>query len=110
MALPKSNSKKPSGSMQALIKAEKLTQIAFVLPVSALVGWGLGLLLDRFFHQHWMYLAGLILGVIAGFVQILRMVAEPGLLASAAPDLSAPKGPGFSDDDQKDGKDGGPSR
>jgi ATP synthase protein I len=98
MASPKSNPKKTSGSMQALIKAEKLTQIAFVLPVSALVGWGLGALLDRFFHQHWIYLAGLILGVVAGFFQIFRMIAEPGLLASTTPDPSAPKGPGFKDD------------
>ncbi len=84
-----------SGSMQALVKAEKLTQIAFVLPISALVGWLIGAGLDRLLHQHWIYIAGLILGVIAGFIQLFRMIAEPSLLAATAIDPSALKGPGF---------------
>ena len=86
-----------SGPVEALIKAEKLTQIAFILPVSVLVGWLLGVLADRLLHQHWIFVAGLVLGAVAGFVQLFRMIAEPGLLAGAAPDSSAPKGPGFSD-------------
>lgn len=72
--------------MQALVKAEKLTQLAFVLPVSALVGWVLGGLIDRFTHQHWFFLAGLVLGVIAGFIQLFRMVSSPGFLSATAPD------------------------
>ncbi len=101
MALPGPNPKKNPGSMQALVKVEKLTQIAFALPVSALVGWGLGILLDYWLHQHWIYLAGLILGVTAGCVQIFRMVAAPGMIGTTAVDRKAPKGPGFSDSDDE---------
>ena len=90
--------KRKNGSVEALIKAEKLTQIAFILPVSVLVGWLLGALADRLLHQHWIFVAGLILGAVAGFVQLFRMIAEPSLLAGAAPDSSAPKGPGFRDE------------
>ena len=74
------------GSMQALVKAEKLTQLAFVLPVSALVGWVLGGLLDKVTHQHWFFLVGLMLGVIAGFIQLFHMVSSPGFLSATAPD------------------------
>jgi F0F1-type ATP synthase assembly protein I len=102
MAQPGSNPKKTPGSMQALVKVEKLTQIAFALPVSALVGWGLGVALDYWLHQHWIYLVGLILGVVAGCVQIFRMVAAPGMLGATAPDPGAPEGPGFNDrEDEK---------
>ena len=97
MQVPAPNPKKPSGSMQALVKAEKLTQIAFVMPIAALVGWGLGALLDHWLHQHWIYLAGLVVGVVAGFVQIFRMVSDPALTGALAPDRNAPQGPGFSD-------------
>ena len=97
-------SRKPSGSLQALAKAEKLTQIAFALPLAALVGWGLGVLADRVLHQQWIWIAGLILGVIAGFVQVFRMVREPGLLSAAAPDPNAPKGPGFNDRDESESR------
>jgi ATP synthase protein I len=99
MALPNANPKKPSGSMQALVKAEKLTQIAFAMPIAALVGWGLGALLDHWLHQHWIYLVGLVVGVIAGFVQIFRMVSDPALTGAIAPDPNAMRGPGFSDSD-----------
>ncbi len=94
---PQPPRKGKNSSVEALMKAEKLTQVAFVLPVSVLVGWLLGALLDRLLHQHWIFIAGLVLGAVAGFVQLFRMIAEPGLLAGAAPDPLAPKGPGFPD-------------
>ena len=86
-----------NSSVRALIKVEKLTQIAFVLPVSVLVGWLLGAFADRLLHRHWLYLAGLVLGAVAGFLQLFRMIAEPGLLGPAA--APAPK---YDDDRDED--------
>ena len=82
-------------SVQALVKVEKLTAIAFALPVAALVGWVVGGLLDRWLHQHWIWIVGLVVGVIAGFVQVFRMISAPGTLAATSYDFSANRGPGF---------------
>ena len=45
-----------------------------MMPVSALLGYGLGYLLDNEFDTTWLYLAGLILGIVAGFVQLIRQL------------------------------------
>ncbi|MGA8531103.1 MAG: AtpZ/AtpI family protein [Acidobacteriaceae bacterium] len=69
---------KPSRTVGALVRAERLTQIAFILPAAVLVGWIAGAALDKWLHQHWIYLVGLLLGAIAGFVQVFRLVASEG--------------------------------
>lgn len=70
--------KRDDGGMQTLIHAEKLTQIAFILPVAVFVGWILGVALDKWLHQDWIYIAGIVFGSVAGFVQIFRLVASTG--------------------------------
>ena len=45
-----------------------------MLPAAVVVGWAMGLVLDRWLHQHWINIAGLIAGAVAGFVQIFRIV------------------------------------
>ena len=50
------------------------TSLAFLLPVSALVGYVLGYLLDKEFETTWMYIPGLILGIVAGMVQLVRQL------------------------------------
>jgi ATP synthase protein I len=79
--IPGSGGKRSGGrrnGLDALVKAEKLSQIAFVLPVSVVVGWGAGVLLDRWLHQHWIYIVGLILGSIAGLVEAVRLALRAG--------------------------------
>ena len=66
------------GGMDSLLKAEKLTQIAFIIPVAVFVGWVLGAALDKWLHQNWIYIVGILLGAAAGFVQIFRLVAASG--------------------------------
>lgn len=65
---------KPSPMVDGLVHAERLTQIAFILPAAVVVGWLAGAGLDKWLHQHWIYLVGIILGCAAGFVQIFRLV------------------------------------
>ncbi|MEO8597898.1 MAG: AtpZ/AtpI family protein [Candidatus Solibacter sp.] len=50
------------------------TSLAVMLPASAVVGYILGYLLDKEFETGWMYIAGLILGIVAGFVQLIRQL------------------------------------
>jgi F0F1-type ATP synthase assembly protein I len=64
---------KPS-PMQDLVGVQSLIQLGLLLPAAVVVGWALGLVLDHWLHQHWINIAGLILGAVAGFVQIFRVV------------------------------------
>ncbi len=69
---PNAKSAKDSGGVHTLVRAEKLTQIAFVLPCALLIGLGIGVLLDKWLHQHWIYIVGLIFGAVAGLVEAVR--------------------------------------
>jgi F0F1-type ATP synthase assembly protein I len=73
---PNPGGRKQSGGLQTLIQAERLTQIAFVLPAAVLIGWGAGALLDKWLHQHWIYIVGLILGAVAGMVEAVRQALK----------------------------------
>jgi F0F1-type ATP synthase assembly protein I len=46
--------------------------LAFVLPISTCVGYVIGWGLDRLFHTKFLYLVFLVLGVVAGFVELFR--------------------------------------
>ena len=48
------------------------SQLAFIFPAATVAGWLIGLALDRWLHTTWLYLVGLILGIIAGFVELIR--------------------------------------
>ena len=50
------------------------TSLAFMLPVATLVGYAIGYLLDKALHTHWIYIPGLIFGIAAGFVQLIRQL------------------------------------
>lgn len=81
MAAPESNTKHGAdagGGLHTLAKAEKLTQIAVVLPCALLIGWGAGVLLDKWLHQHWIYIVGIIFGGVAGMVEAVRQALRAG--------------------------------
>ena len=65
---------KSDGSLHSLVRVESLIQLGLLLPACIVIGWAIGLALDRWLNQHWMNVAGLILGAIAGFVQTIRIV------------------------------------
>jgi F0F1-type ATP synthase assembly protein I len=50
----------------------KYSQLAFVFPAATVAGWLIGAAMDRWLHMTWLYLAGLILGIVAGFVELIR--------------------------------------
>jgi F0F1-type ATP synthase assembly protein I len=68
MSPPEDNSEKKNGWIQLA----KYSQLAFVFPAATVAGWLIGVVLDRWLHTTWLYLAGLILGIIAGFVAFIR--------------------------------------
>ena len=61
--------KKPIG-----ILVGEYTSLAFMLPVATFVGYAIGYLLDKAFGTHFLYIPFLILGIAAGFVQLVRQL------------------------------------
>ena len=51
-------------------------QLAFVFPIATVVGWLIGVGLDRWLHTTWLYIVGLIVGIGAGFVELIRTAAK----------------------------------
>ena len=59
--------------LRGFVRAESMVQIALAVPLSTIIGWGLGDWLDHKMHQSWISILGLVLGAVAGFVQIVRV-------------------------------------
>ncbi len=56
------------------VLAARYSQLALVLPAGVVVGWLLGSAFDRWLHTTWLYLIGICLGIVAGFVELIRAV------------------------------------
>ena len=66
--------RRDSGGLATLVQAEKMMQIALLLPSAAFVGWLMGAGLDKLFHTTWIAAAGIVFGGIAGLVYVIRLV------------------------------------
>ena len=55
------------------MQAEKLLQIALMLPCAAVVGWLIGAWADKHFHQTWIAIVGIVFGAVSGLVFVIRM-------------------------------------
>jgi ATP synthase protein I len=64
------------GALSELVKAESMIQLAIALPAGCVIGWLVGSWLDRHFHQGWISIVGILLGALAGFVQIFRTASR----------------------------------
>ncbi len=62
--------------LRGLVRAESMIQIALALPLSTFIGWGLGDLLDHKLHTSWIAVVGLLLGIAAGFTQVVRLANQ----------------------------------
>jgi len=70
--------RKTSSGIETLVQAEKLMQIAILLPSAAFIGWLLGAWADSAWHQSWLGLAGMVFGGISGLVYVVRLVITTG--------------------------------
>jgi F0F1-type ATP synthase assembly protein I len=59
-----------------LVQMANYSQIAFIFPAATVVGWLIGAALDHWLHTTWLYIVGLIVGIIAGFVELIRLVTS----------------------------------
>jgi F0F1-type ATP synthase assembly protein I len=72
-----------SGMFGAWVQAEKMMQIVLLLPSAAFIGWLAGYGLDRWLHQSWIAMAGIMFGIVAGLVGAVRMAIAYGAASSA---------------------------
>jgi F0F1-type ATP synthase assembly protein I len=86
---------KAASGFQSLVQAEKLLQIAFVLPSAMIIGWLAGAWADTKLHQSWMTIAGVIFGCVAGLYYVIRLA------------MDAEKSAGKADGSSKSGSDSG---
>lgn len=63
----------PKSEKKSWVEAEKYIQLAITLPAATVIGWILGSLLDGHLGTHWIHIAGLFVGIAAGFVQLIRV-------------------------------------
>ena len=74
----KSQSGRGRDGLNTFVQAERLLQIAFVLPAAVLIGWVAGVLLDKWLHTHWIYIVGLLFGAAAGLFEAVRQAMRAG--------------------------------
>jgi ATP synthase protein I len=73
-----------SGMFGAWVQAEKMMQIVLLLPSAAFIGWLAGYGLDRWVHQSWIAMAGIMFGIVAGLVGAIRMAIAYGAASGPA--------------------------
>jgi len=66
----------PEDKKNLWLQLARYSQLAFVFPGALVVGWLIGAGLDRWLHTTWIYLAGILLGIAAGFVELIRTVSR----------------------------------
>jgi uncharacterized membrane protein YfcA len=69
---PDKRSRSGSG-FGSLVEAEKLMQVAFVLPTALVICWAGGWWLADRTHQKWIEIAGIVFGCIVGLVYVIQM-------------------------------------
>jgi ATP synthase protein I len=58
------------------VQVARYSELAMIFPAAVVVGWLVGAALDRWLHTTWLYLAGLVLGGIAGFAELIRLAVH----------------------------------
>ncbi len=71
---PDSRNSDPNKRENFWVQAARYSQLAVIFPAALVVGWLVGAALDRWLHTTWLYLAGILLGIAAGFIELIRSV------------------------------------
>ncbi len=72
----KINQENDQDKKNAFVQMANYAQLAIVFPAATLIGWLIGTAFDRWWHTSWLYIVGLILGIVAGFVELIRTASS----------------------------------
>ncbi|MBI3896428.1 MAG: AtpZ/AtpI family protein [Acidobacteria bacterium] len=50
--------------------------LGVMLPAATVTGYFIGVLLDHWFHTSFLYIVFLLLGIVAGFLEVIRVVTK----------------------------------
>lgn len=67
---------KPAGSRSPWVQVGRYSQLALMLPAGTVAGWLIGSALDHWLHVSWINIVGLLLGIAAGLIELIRTVAR----------------------------------
>jgi F0F1-type ATP synthase assembly protein I len=70
------NRRDPDKRESMWLQLARYSQLAVIFPAATVAGLLIGVGLDRWLHTTWLYLAGLIVGIVAGFVELIRSVVK----------------------------------
>jgi len=59
-----------------LVQVEEYVALALMLPIATFVGYGIGYLLDKLFGTSFLKIVFLVLGIVSGFVQVIRQLSQ----------------------------------
>lgn len=66
--------KDPDRKSNPWVQVARYSELAFAMPAATVVGWAIGVGLDHWLHTTWLYIPGLLVGILAGFLQLIRTV------------------------------------
>lgn len=64
----------PDQKKSPWVQVGRYSQLALMLPAGTAGGWLLGSALDRWLHTSWINVVGLLLGIAAGMIELIRTV------------------------------------
>jgi F0F1-type ATP synthase assembly protein I len=64
----------PDKKKNPWVQVGRYSQLAFMLPAGTVAGWLLGSALDRWLLTSWISVVGLLLGIAAGMIELIRTV------------------------------------
>jgi len=76
MPNPHPEQKDPERKNNPWVQIARYSQLAFAMPAATVVGWAIGVGLDHWLHTTWLYIPGLLIGILAGFVELIRTVTR----------------------------------
>lgn len=71
-----SEDKPPERKNSPWLQIARYSELAFAMPAATVVGWAIGVGLDHWLHTTWLYIPGLLVGILAGFVELIRTVKK----------------------------------
>ena len=61
-----------ANGLKLVAEAEKMMHFSFVMPSCVFIGWLIGAWLESRLHQHWLLVAGVLLGCVSGLFYVIR--------------------------------------